>query len=184
MPGIDARRRSSPIALLAATPIDPSHRPRGTSEGADLNHSTAFDRSAPGLTANELRRMVCTHATVYAPVPRPVAVSSSFPDQSHCRMHAVARGMEPLTIDRTHILVLNYNGRGLLAECLPSIVEAAAAIAGPLPRDRRRQRLDGRLGRAGRKSLADCRLRPRGRTSGSPRSTGCSSGSTSRSSCC
>jgi N-acetylglucosaminyl-diphospho-decaprenol L-rhamnosyltransferase len=34
--------------------------------------------------------------------------------------------MEPLTIDRTHILVLNYNGRGLLAECLPSIVLAAA----------------------------------------------------------
>ena len=33
--------------------------------------------------------------------------------------------MEPLTIDRTHILVLNYNGRALLAECLPSIVEAA-----------------------------------------------------------
>ena len=33
--------------------------------------------------------------------------------------------MEPLTIDRTHILVLNYNGRGLLADCLPSIVEAA-----------------------------------------------------------
>jgi N-acetylglucosaminyl-diphospho-decaprenol L-rhamnosyltransferase len=34
--------------------------------------------------------------------------------------------MEPLTIDRTHILVLNYNGRGLLAGCLPSIVVAAA----------------------------------------------------------
>jgi GT2 family glycosyltransferase len=33
--------------------------------------------------------------------------------------------MEPLTIDRTHILVLNYNGRGLLADCLPSIFEAA-----------------------------------------------------------
>jgi N-acetylglucosaminyl-diphospho-decaprenol L-rhamnosyltransferase len=33
--------------------------------------------------------------------------------------------MEPLTIDRTHILVLNYNGRGLLAECLPSVVLAA-----------------------------------------------------------
>ena len=32
--------------------------------------------------------------------------------------------MEPLTIDRTHILVLNYNGRGLLAECLPSVLEA------------------------------------------------------------
>ena len=34
--------------------------------------------------------------------------------------------MEPVGIDRTHILVLNYNGRALLAECLPSIVEAAA----------------------------------------------------------
>jgi GT2 family glycosyltransferase len=34
--------------------------------------------------------------------------------------------MEPLTIDRTHILVLNYNGRGWLDECLPSILEAAA----------------------------------------------------------
>jgi N-acetylglucosaminyl-diphospho-decaprenol L-rhamnosyltransferase len=33
--------------------------------------------------------------------------------------------MEPLTIDRTHILVLNYNGRDLLAECLPSVIEAA-----------------------------------------------------------
>ena len=34
--------------------------------------------------------------------------------------------MEPLTIDRTHILVLNFNGRGWLEECLPSIREAAA----------------------------------------------------------
>lgn len=34
-------------------------------------------------------------------------------------------------IDRTHILVLNYNGRALLAECLPSIVEAAANSAIP-----------------------------------------------------
>jgi N-acetylglucosaminyl-diphospho-decaprenol L-rhamnosyltransferase len=33
--------------------------------------------------------------------------------------------MEPLTIDRTHILVLNYNGRGLLEECLPSVLVAA-----------------------------------------------------------
>jgi GT2 family glycosyltransferase len=33
--------------------------------------------------------------------------------------------MEPLTIDRTHILVLNYNGRGWLEECLPSVREAA-----------------------------------------------------------
>jgi GT2 family glycosyltransferase len=36
-----------------------------------------------------------------------------------------------LTIDRTQILVLNYNGRELLAECLPSIVAAAAAA--PVP---------------------------------------------------
>lgn len=28
-------------------------------------------------------------------------------------------------VDHTHILVLNYNGRDLLAECLPSIVQAA-----------------------------------------------------------
>jgi N-acetylglucosaminyl-diphospho-decaprenol L-rhamnosyltransferase len=33
--------------------------------------------------------------------------------------------MEPLTIDRTHILVLNYNGARLLGECLPTILEAA-----------------------------------------------------------
>ena len=33
--------------------------------------------------------------------------------------------MEPVGADRTHILVLNYNGRALLAECLPSVVEAA-----------------------------------------------------------
>jgi GT2 family glycosyltransferase len=30
-----------------------------------------------------------------------------------------------LTIDRTHILVLNYNGRRWLEECLPTILEAA-----------------------------------------------------------
>jgi GT2 family glycosyltransferase len=39
--------------------------------------------------------------------------------------------MEPLTIDRTHILVLNYNGRDLLAGCLPSIL--AAALESPVP---------------------------------------------------
>lgn len=39
--------------------------------------------------------------------------------------------MDPLTIDRTQILVLNYNGRDLLTECLPSIIEAAAAA--PVP---------------------------------------------------
>jgi N-acetylglucosaminyl-diphospho-decaprenol L-rhamnosyltransferase len=39
--------------------------------------------------------------------------------------------MEPLTIDRTHILVLNYNGRDLLADCMASIVEAA--LHSPVP---------------------------------------------------
>jgi GT2 family glycosyltransferase len=39
--------------------------------------------------------------------------------------------MEPLTIDRTHILVLNYNGAGLIAECLPSVMEAA--LRSPVP---------------------------------------------------
>ena len=38
-------------------------------------------------------------------------------------------GMEPVGIDRTHILVLNYNGRDLMEACLPSIVAAANAIA-------------------------------------------------------
>ena len=33
--------------------------------------------------------------------------------------------MDPVGADRTHILILNYNGRDLLSECLPSIVEAA-----------------------------------------------------------
>jgi GT2 family glycosyltransferase len=41
--------------------------------------------------------------------------------------------MEPLRIDRTHILVLNYNGRELLADCLPSVVEAAARSSVPCP---------------------------------------------------
>ncbi|MGZ3396811.1 MAG: glycosyltransferase family 2 protein [Isosphaeraceae bacterium] len=36
-----------------------------------------------------------------------------------------------MTIDRTHILVLTYNGRDLLAECLPSIALAAARSAVP-----------------------------------------------------
>jgi GT2 family glycosyltransferase len=39
--------------------------------------------------------------------------------------------MEPLTIDRSHILVLNYNGRGLLADCMPSIMEAS--LRSPVP---------------------------------------------------
>jgi N-acetylglucosaminyl-diphospho-decaprenol L-rhamnosyltransferase len=39
--------------------------------------------------------------------------------------------MDPVGADRTHILVLNYNGLPLLRECLPSIVEAAAKA--PIP---------------------------------------------------
>ncbi|CAN5916093.1 hypothetical protein BH23PLA1_BH23PLA1_15710 [soil metagenome] len=38
--------------------------------------------------------------------------------------------MEPPNIDQSLILVLNYNGRELLAECLPSIVEAGARAPG------------------------------------------------------
>ena len=41
--------------------------------------------------------------------------------------------MEPLTIDRTHILVLNFNGRGWLEECLPTHPGGGRAGAGPLP---------------------------------------------------
>jgi len=33
--------------------------------------------------------------------------------------------------DRTHLLILNYNGRELLAECLPSLIEAAARAPRP-----------------------------------------------------
>jgi GT2 family glycosyltransferase len=39
--------------------------------------------------------------------------------------------MEPVRVDRTHILVLNYNGRDLLAKGLPSIV--AASRQAPVP---------------------------------------------------
>jgi N-acetylglucosaminyl-diphospho-decaprenol L-rhamnosyltransferase len=39
--------------------------------------------------------------------------------------------MDPVGADRTHILVLNYNGRALLGECLPSIMEAASCS--PMP---------------------------------------------------
>ena len=50
-----------------------------------------------------------------------IAGWSSRPSQLDLdRMSHQSRGMEPLTIDRTHILVLNYNGRGWLEECLPS----------------------------------------------------------------
>lgn len=39
--------------------------------------------------------------------------------------------MDPVGADRTHILVLNYNGRELLGECLPSVLRAAAGS--PVP---------------------------------------------------
>ena len=142
-----------------------------------------IDRAAPGLTANDLRRMVCTHAKVS--IARLAAGDgvSSFLDQSQCRMHSAARGMEPLTIDRTHILVLNYNGRGLLAECLPSIVAGRRAVAGPCRVTVVDNGSTDGSRRAGRKSLARLSASSASPTSGSPRSTACSSGSTSRSSC-
>src|SRR4051794_37455400 len=39
--------------------------------------------------------------------------------------------MDPVGSDRTHILVLNYNGRALLGECLPSLLDAAGRS--PIP---------------------------------------------------
>jgi GT2 family glycosyltransferase len=39
--------------------------------------------------------------------------------------------MEPVGTDRTHILVLNYNGRPLLEESLPSVAEAARRASLP-----------------------------------------------------
>ena len=38
-----------------------------------------------------------------------------------------------MRVDRTSILVLNYNGRDLLAECLPTLVEAARRSPVPCP---------------------------------------------------
>ncbi|MDR3620188.1 MAG: glycosyltransferase [Paludisphaera borealis] len=38
--------------------------------------------------------------------------------------------MEPLSSDRTQILVLNFNGRALLDECLPSVLDAAHRAPG------------------------------------------------------
>lgn len=35
--------------------------------------------------------------------------------------------------ERAHILILNYNGRALLEECLPSVVDAAAQAGTPCP---------------------------------------------------
>ena len=58
--------------------------------------------------------------------------------------------MEPLTIDRTHILVLNYNGRGLARGVLAEHPRGGGAVAGSVPRHGRRQQLDRRVARAGR----------------------------------
>ena len=93
-------------------------------------------------------------------------------------------GWSPWALDRTHILVLNYNGRALLGECLPSIVEAAPARPSPLRGLGRRQRLDRRLARASSRRLARGCAIFASRTGGSPRSTTCSPRWTSRSSCC
>lgn len=49
----------------------------------------------------------------------------------HPRDGAEPRGKEPVGTNRTSILILNYNGRDLLVECLPSIIEAARLA--PMP---------------------------------------------------
>lgn len=41
--------------------------------------------------------------------------------------------MDSVKIDRTHILILNYNGRHLLDECLGSVVDAARSCPVPCP---------------------------------------------------
>ena len=46
-----------------------------------------------------------------------------------------------------HLLVLNYNGSRLLAECLPSVLAAAQRLALPLRRDGHRQRVERRFAR-------------------------------------
>ena len=69
--------------------------------------------------------------------------------------------MEPLTIDRTHILVLNYNGRALLEECLPSIVEAAGRSPVPCRCHGGRQQLDRRIAGAGGEPLSVGRVHVR-----------------------
>ncbi len=41
--------------------------------------------------------------------------------------------MDPVGFEHAHILILNYNGRALLEECLPSVVVAAALAGVPCP---------------------------------------------------
>ncbi len=69
----------------------------------------------PGLTESAIRRTVS---------PRGDRVSSRVYAWT-CRITGLEAKDGPLIIDRSHILVLNYNGQDLLAECLPSIVQAA-----------------------------------------------------------
>ena len=86
----------------------------------DVRLETEARKVTRRVLQRQFRQSLESHTTI--PVERPAAES---------KRSSPVRGMEPLTIDRTHILVLNYNGRDLLAECLPSIIEAAALSAVP-----------------------------------------------------
>jgi N-acetylglucosaminyl-diphospho-decaprenol L-rhamnosyltransferase len=41
--------------------------------------------------------------------------------------------MDPVRLDRSHILILHFNGRALLEECLPAVVAAAGRTSVPCP---------------------------------------------------
>src|SRR5271157_3018599 len=85
----------------------------------DVRLETEARKATRRVLHRQFRQSLESHTTI--PVERPVAESNV----------VASPRMEPLTIDRTHILVLNYNGRDLLTECLPSITLAAARSAVP-----------------------------------------------------
>src|SRR5208337_2074099 len=86
----------------------------------DVRLETEARKVTRRVLQRQFRQSLGSHTTI--PVERQAAES---------KRSSPVRGMEPLTIDRTHILVLTYNGRDLLAECLPSIALAAARSAVP-----------------------------------------------------
>ena len=47
--------------------------------------------------------------------PFRIVIADRFPMRCAREDAALTRGMEPVGVDRTHILILNYNGRELLA---------------------------------------------------------------------
>jgi GT2 family glycosyltransferase len=63
--------------------------------------------------------------------PFRIVIADRFPMRCAREDAELTRGMDPVGVDRTHILILNYNGRELLSECLPSVTWAAASA--PVP---------------------------------------------------